>query len=165
MSNKNAEECYMIPKEKIATATEHYIPRNRASVISKTMERLLKVRITKHLNDQNLITDTQHAFSEKRSCLTNFFDFFREFNRIYDHANAVDLVYLDFKKVFDKVPHEKLGAKVETHGIQGKYSRWIRNWLTGLTERVVIHDQANDSKLVTSGVHQGSLLGPFLFII
>ncbi|KAF2344794.1 Reverse transcriptase domain [Trinorchestia longiramus] len=236
MSNKNAEKCYMILKEKIATATEHHISRKRVrptnnppwfsqeikrlinakqhsyrrlktnifnrsletgivpedcklanitlifkkgnkqipnnyrpisltSVISKTIERLLKVRITKHLNDQNLINDTQHGFREKRSCLTNLLDFFGEVNRIYDCTKAVDLVYLDFQKAFDKVPYERLMAKVEAHGIRGNYFQWIRNWQTGRTQRVVIHDETSDSTLVTLGVPQGSVLGPLLFII
>ncbi|KAF2343749.1 Reverse transcriptase domain, partial [Trinorchestia longiramus] len=82
-----------------------------------------------------------------------------------DRTKAVDLVYLDFQKAFDKVPHERLVAKVEAHGIRGNYSRWIRNWLTGRTQRVVIHDETSDSALVTSGVRQGSVLGPLLFII
>ncbi|KAF2349600.1 Reverse transcriptase domain [Trinorchestia longiramus] len=190
MNNKNAEECYMIPKDKIATATDHHIPRKRirptnnppwfsqeikrlinarqhslTSVVSKTIERLFKVRITKHLNDQNLINDTQHGFREKRSCLTNLLDFFGEVNRIYDSTKAVHLVYLDFQKAFDKVPHERLMAKVEAHGIRGNYSRWIRNWLTGRTQLVVIHVETSDPALVTSGVPQGSVLGPLLFII
>ncbi|KAF2352229.1 Reverse transcriptase domain [Trinorchestia longiramus] len=143
----------------------YYRPISLTSVISKTIERLLKVRITKHLNDQNLINDTQHGFREKRSSLTNLLDFFGEVNRTYDSTKAVDLVYLDFQKVFDKVPHERLMAKVEAHGIRGNYSRWIRNWLTRRTQRVVIHDETSDSALVTSGVHQGSVLGPLLFII
>ncbi|KAF2351894.1 Reverse transcriptase domain [Trinorchestia longiramus] len=78
---------------------------------------------------------------------------------------AIDLVYLDFQKAFDKVPHERLMGKVEAHGIRGNYSRWIRNWLTGRTQRVVIHDETSDPALVTSGVPQGSVLGPLLFII
>ncbi|KAF2345240.1 Reverse transcriptase domain [Trinorchestia longiramus] len=126
----------------------------RTSQKSKTIERLLKVRMTQHHNNQNLINDTQHGFREKRSCLTNLLDFFGEVNRIYDRTKAVDLVYLDFKKAFDKVPHERLMAKVEAHGIRGNYSRWIRNWLTGRTQRVVIHDQASDSTLLTSRVPQ-----------
>ncbi|KAF2364248.1 Reverse transcriptase domain [Trinorchestia longiramus] len=134
-------------------------PISLTSVISKTIERLLKVRITEHLNDQNLINDTQHGFREKRSCLTNLLDFFEEVNRIYDRTKAADLVYLDFQKAFDKVPHERLMAKMEAHGIRGNYSRWIRNWLTGRTQRVVIHDETSDSALVTSGVSQGSVLG------
>ncbi|KAF2350787.1 Reverse transcriptase domain [Trinorchestia longiramus] len=68
-------------------------------------------------------------------------------------------------KNFDKVPHKRLVSKVEVHGIRGSYSRWIRNWLTGRTQRVVIYDQASDSTLTTSAVPQGSVLGPFLFII
>ncbi|KAF2355305.1 Reverse transcriptase domain [Trinorchestia longiramus] len=103
----------------------NYRPISLTSVISKTIERLLKVRITKHLNDQNLINDTQHGFREQRSCLTNLLDFFGEVNRIYESTKAVDLVYLDFQKAFDKVPHERLMAKVEAHGIRGNYSRCI----------------------------------------
>ncbi|KAF2347312.1 Reverse transcriptase domain [Trinorchestia longiramus] len=136
----------------------NYRPISLTSVISKTIERLLKVRITKHLNDQNLINDTQHGFREKRSCLTNLLDFFGEDNRIYDSTKAVDLVYLDFQKAFDKVHHERLMAKGEAHGIRGNYSRWIRNWLTGGTQRVVIHDETSDPALVTSRVPQGSVL-------
>ncbi|KAF2368939.1 Reverse transcriptase domain [Trinorchestia longiramus] len=71
----------------------------------------------------------------------------------------------NFQKAFDKVPQERLTAEVEVHGIQGNYSRWIRNWLTGRTQRVVIHNQAYDSTLAASGVHQGSVLGPLLFVI
>ncbi|KAF2366666.1 Reverse transcriptase domain [Trinorchestia longiramus] len=142
----------------------NYRPISLTSVIRKTIERLLKVRITKHLDDQNLINDTQHGFREKRCCLTNLLDFFREVNRIHDRTEAVDLVYLDFQKAFDKVPYERLVAKVEAHGIRGNYSQWIRNWLTGRTQRVVIHDETSDSALVTSGVPQGSVLGPLLFI-
>ncbi|KAF2343437.1 Reverse transcriptase domain, partial [Trinorchestia longiramus] len=143
----------------------NYRPISLTSVISKTIERLLKVRITKHLNDQNFINDTQHGFKEKRSCLTNLLDFFGDVNRIYDSTKAVDLVHLDFQKAFDKVPHERLMAKVEAHGIRGNYSQWIQNWLTGRTQRVVIHDETSDPALVTSGVPQGNVLGPLLFII
>ncbi|KAF2343332.1 Reverse transcriptase domain, partial [Trinorchestia longiramus] len=135
----------------------NYRPISLTSVISKTIERLLKVRITKHLNDQNLIYDTQHRFREKRSCLTNLLDFFGEVNRIYDSTKAVDLVYLDFQTAFDKVPNERLMAKVEAHGIRGNYSRWIRNWLTGRTQRVVIHDETSDPALLTSGVPHWSV--------
>ncbi|KAF2354525.1 Reverse transcriptase domain [Trinorchestia longiramus] len=109
------------------------------------------------------VNDTQHDFREKRRCLTNLLDFFGEVNRIYDCTKVYVpyLVYVDFQKAFAEVPHERLIAKVEAHGIRGNYSRWIRNWLTNR----VVHDQASDSTLVTSGVPHGSVLGPFLFII
>ncbi|KAF2353926.1 Reverse transcriptase domain [Trinorchestia longiramus] len=135
------------------------------TAISKTIDRLLKVRIIKHVLDQNLITDVQHGFKEKRSCLTNFLDFFGEVNRKYNYTKGVDLVYLDFQRPFDKVPHERLMAKEKVHGIQGNYSRWIRNWLTGHTQRVLIPDQPTDLAHLTSGVLNGSILGLFLFTI
>ncbi|KAF2352240.1 Reverse transcriptase domain [Trinorchestia longiramus] len=155
----------LIFKKGTKQTPNNYRPTSLTSVISKTIERLLKVRITKHFNDQNLITGTQHGFREKRICLTNLFDFFGEVNHIYDRTKAVNLVYLVFQKAFDKVPHERLMAKVEAHGIRCNYSQWIRNWFTGRTQRVVIHDQASDSALVTSGVPQGSVLNLLLFII
>jgi hypothetical protein len=143
----------------------NYRPISLTSISSKIMERLLKVRITNHLNEQHLMNDTQHGFREKRSCLTNLLDFFGEVNRIYDGTQALDLVYLDFQKAFDKVPHERLMAKIESHGIRGNYSRWIRNWLTGRSQRVAIDEKYSDWTNVTSGVPQGSVLGPLLFII
>ncbi|KAF2346319.1 Reverse transcriptase domain [Trinorchestia longiramus] len=97
----------------------NYRPISLTFVISKTIERLLKVRITMHLNDQNLINDNQHGFREKRSCLTNLLDFFGEVNRINDRTKGIDLVYLDFQKAFVKVPHERLMAKVEARVIRG----------------------------------------------
>ncbi|KAF2348463.1 Reverse transcriptase domain [Trinorchestia longiramus] len=116
------------------------------------------LEVTDKINDHQMIDFTlKHGFREKRSCLTNFLNFFGEFNRIYDRTKAIDLVYLDFHKAFDKVPHERFMAKVKAHGIRGNYSRWIRNWLTGRTQRMVIHDQASDPALVTSGVPQGSV--------
>ena len=79
----------------------------------------------------NLIGDSQHDFRNKRSCLISLLDFFVQvIDTIYDTDNneAVDLVYLDFLKTFDKVPHERLMLKVNAYGIQGDAARWIRNW-------------------------------------
>ncbi|KAF2358063.1 Reverse transcriptase domain, partial [Trinorchestia longiramus] len=140
-------------------------PISLTSVISKTIERLLKVSITEHFQDQNFIIDTQDGLTEKRSCLTILLDFFGKVNCIYDCAKSVDLIYLDFQKAFDKVPQERLTVKVKAHGIRGNYSRWIRNWLTGRTQRVMIDDQASDSTHVRSGVPQGSVLSLLLFTI
>ncbi|KAF2363170.1 Reverse transcriptase domain [Trinorchestia longiramus] len=89
---------------------------------------------------------------EKRSCFTNLSDFFGEVNRIYDRTKAAKLVYLDFQKAFDKVPHERLMTKVEAHGIRVNYSRRIRNGLTGRTQRE-INDRAA-RKLVETGVQR-----------
>ena len=95
------------------------------------MERLIKGKIITHLKGNKLIDDSQHGFRNKGSCLTSLLDFFDLVIDTYDTGNnkAVDLIYLDFQKAFDKVPHERLLVKVMAHGIQGSAAQWIRNWL------------------------------------
>ena len=131
------------------------------------MERVVKGRLITHLEMKNLSGDSQHGFRNKRSCLTSLFDLFAHIIDTYNNDNnkAVDLVYLDFQKAFDKVPHERLMVKVNAHGIQGDAARWIRNWLAGRRQRVCINQSYSNWASVTSGVPQGSVLGPLHVII
>ena len=89
------------------------------------MERLIKGKLIAHLEGNNLIGDSQHGFRNNLNCLTSFLDFFALVIDTYDTGNnkAVDLIYLDFQKAFDKVPHERLLVKVMAHGIQGSAAR------------------------------------------
>ena len=105
----------------------NYRPISLTSVICETMERLIKLKIITHLEGNNLIHDSQHGFRKKRSCLTSLLDFFARVIDTYDTGNnkAVDLIYLDFQKAFDNVPHERLLVKVMAHSIRGSAAQWF----------------------------------------
>ena len=84
------------------------------------------------------ISERQHGFVKGRSCLANLIELFEEVTKMIDEGRAVDVVYVDFSKAFDKVPHGKLVQKVKSHGIRGELARWIQNWLSQRRQRVAV---------------------------
>jgi hypothetical protein len=129
------------------------------------METIVKEKIKMHLEQNNLIKPSQHGFMPGRSCAMNLIIFQDALTQALDNGIPADIFYLDFAKAFDKVPRERLLIKLEAKGITGKVQNWIREWLTGRTQVVMVQGEKSEPGNVDSGITQGTVLGPPLFTI
>ena len=135
------------------------------SHLIKVFERVLRSKLVHYIEANNLINQNQHGFRSNRSCLTQLLHHIDDvINDLNDDCNA-DVLYLDFSKAFDKVDHQLLLKKLKMYGFRGKVLDWISNFLCERKQHVVIDGIKSPAIDVISGVPQGTVLGPLLFIL
>jgi hypothetical protein len=141
----------------------NYRPVSLTCILCKVFEQLIRKHIVDFLEDN--ISVQQHGFVRGKSCLSNLLETFDEILELLDEGAPVDLFYFDFSKAFDTVPHYRLLSKLESFGIKGEILEVIRDFLSDRTISVQVQGRHSFIRKVLSGVPQGSVLGPLLFVL
>ena len=143
----------------------NYRPVSLTSVTSKLLEHIIAKSVMIHLEGNSLLTDSQHGFRASRSCETQTLNFTQELTRGMASSQQYDVNVMDFSKAFHRVPHQRLLRKVSHYGINGQALSWLSSFLDQRTQRVLVDGEASDFCKVVSGVPQGTVLGPVLFLL
>ena len=157
---------HIIPiyKKGDAQIPSNYRPVSLTSVLCKVLERVVREQMLTYLFDHDILPRNQHGFLSKKSTVTNLLECLDEWSTNFDNKLQSDVIYLDYSKCFDTVVHDKLLYKLRRYGFCGSAFKWLESFLVNRYQRVKVGDSLSACKHVVSGVPQGTVLGPLLFL-
>jgi len=143
----------------------NYRPISLTSIACKCLEHIINHHIMSHLDRHSILHEAQHGFQKGRSCESQLILTIQDLAKGLDDGSQIDAILLDFGKAFDKVPHQRLLCKLNHYGVRGQVLNWITSFLAGRSQSVACEGSASTTKHVISGVPQGTVLGPLLFLV
>jgi len=143
----------------------NYRPISLTSICCKILESIIRDKLMSYFLSNNLFSEVQYGFIKGRSTSLQLIKLLDEIVNSFDNGDQVDIVYTDFEKAFDRIPHNLLLSKLKHYGICNKLLLWVEDFLCNRTYSVRINNKFSKNRSVLSGVPQGSVLGPLLFVI